>query len=101
MAQSVEDSLIALLTQKGASSSLNPNDLAKALSQEAGGEEEAKRWRRYLPKVRQAALNLARIGQVEILRKGKPVEPFGLKGIYRIRIKSQDQATPISDQDKD
>jgi hypothetical protein len=42
-------------------------------------------WRRYLPAVRQQALNLARRGRLTILRKGKPVDPHApFKGVVRL-----------------
>ncbi len=42
-------------------------------------------WRRYLPAVRQQALNLARRGRLAILRKGKPVDPHApFKGVVRL-----------------
>ncbi|PKU22209.1 DUF3253 domain-containing protein [Telmatospirillum siberiense] len=45
-------------------------------------------WRRYLTAVRQQALSLARSGELEFLRKGKPVAPDDVKGVVRIRRKS-------------
>ena len=42
-------------------------------------------WRRYLPAVRQQALNLARRGRLSILRMGKPVDPHApFKGVVRL-----------------
>ncbi|MEC8198924.1 MAG: DUF3253 domain-containing protein, partial [Pseudomonadota bacterium] len=45
-------------------------------------------WRRYLNAVRQQAKHLARMGRIEILRKGKPVDPNDFKGVYRLRLKA-------------
>ena len=45
-------------------------------------------WRRYLNAVRQQAIHLARAGRIEILRKGKPVDPNDFKGVYRLRLKA-------------
>jgi hypothetical protein len=36
--------------------------------------------------VRQAAIRLAQAGRIEILRKGKPVDPAGVRGVIRLRI---------------
>ena len=47
-------------------------------------------WRRYLNAVRQQAKHLARMGRIEILRKGKPVDPNDFKGVHRLRLKSDD-----------
>ncbi len=79
MSQLIEDTLLALLSQVRKDESISPNDVAKAVSVE--------NWQRELPKVRAVAIGMARQGRLEILRKGKPVEPEGLKGIWRIRLK--------------
>ena len=47
-------------------------------------------WRRYLNAVRQQAKHLARMGRIDILRKGKPVDPNDFKGVYRLRLKADD-----------
>jgi hypothetical protein len=78
MSSQVEETLLALLSQASAPESISPNDVAKAL--------DATNWQRQLPKVRAVILDLARRGRIEVLRKGKPVEFEGLKGIYRIRL---------------
>ena len=43
-------------------------------------------WRRYMNAVRQQAVHLARQGRIEILRKGKPVDPNDFKGVVRLRL---------------
>ncbi|HVZ29018.1 MAG TPA: DUF3253 domain-containing protein [Asticcacaulis sp.] len=78
MSSQVEETLLALLSQVKSPESISPNDVAKALN--------AENWQRQLPKVRAVILDLARQGRIEVLRKGKPVEFEGLKGIYRIRL---------------
>ena len=81
MSQRVEETLLALLSQVRDGESISPNDVAKAVDLE--------NWRRELPKVRAVAIGLARQGRVEILRKGKPVEPEDVHGIYRLRLAPQ------------
>ncbi len=64
-----------------------PQELARAFyatRAKAGDPPEA--WRRYLTAVRQQALSLARAGQVEFVRKGKPVDLDEIKGVVRVRI---------------
>ena len=78
-------------------SSLSEADTGKAISPEtiARTYAETRRrnsdppdiWRRYLNAVRQQAKHLARKGYIEILRKGKPVDPNDFKGVYRLRLK--------------
>ena len=36
--------------------------------------------------VRDTAMELARQGEIEVLRKGKPVEPGEVRGVIRLRI---------------
>ncbi|EGF89703.1 hypothetical protein ABI_41260 [Asticcacaulis biprosthecium C19] len=78
MSQLAEETLLALLSQVRTGESISPNDVAKAMS--------AENWQRELPKVRAVILSLVRQGRIEVVRKGKPVELEGLKGIYRIRF---------------
>jgi hypothetical protein len=47
--------------------------------------ESGKNWRRVLPQVRATALGLARQGRVVITRHGKPADPDGFKGVWRMR----------------
>lgn len=82
MSQLVEETLLERLSQLRKGESISPNDIAKALSTE--------NWQRELPKVRAVIIGLARQGRVELLRKGKPVEPEGIKGIYRVRLAESD-----------
>ncbi|WP_135467043.1 DUF3253 domain-containing protein [Crenalkalicoccus roseus] len=65
---------------RGRERSLCPSEVARAL---ADGEEGA--WRPLLGRVREAAFRLAREGRIEILRKGKPVPPEGVRGVIRLR----------------
>jgi len=53
-----------------------PTDIARALQPD---------WHAVLGQVRRAAVDLAKAGRIEILRKGKPVPPEGVKGVIRLR----------------
>ena len=57
--------------------SISPSDVARALSAEG--------WQSLLGPIRQAAMALAQEGRLEVLRKGKPVEPEALHGVVRLR----------------
>ncbi len=85
MSSQVEETLLALLSQARNKESISPNDIAKAL--------DAENWQRELPKVRAVIIGLARQGRIDVLRKGKPVSPDGLKGIYRVRLAATDGET--------
>jgi hypothetical protein len=47
-------------------------------------------WRPLMPRVRKAALALQAEGQVEILRKGKPVPAEEVRGVIRLRAPQPD-----------
>ncbi|MBP2158631.1 MULTISPECIES: DUF3253 domain-containing protein [Asticcacaulis] len=78
MSSQIEETLLDLLSQVREGESISPNQVAKAL--------DAENWQRELPKVKAVAVGLARQGRLEFVRKGKPVSPDGLKGIYRLRL---------------
>ena len=79
MSLSIDNAIFDLLAQAGPGESINPNQVAQAVDPET--------WRRQLPKVRTTAVGLARQGKIEILRKGKPVDPNTFKGFYRLRLR--------------
>jgi hypothetical protein len=89
MSRSVEDTLLELLADKGekergARRTASPEDVARAV--------DAENWRKILPQVRSTAVGLARQGRVVILRKGKPADPEGLKGVYRLALPSPEES---------
>jgi hypothetical protein len=45
----------------------------------------AENWRPLLGAVRKVAADLARQGKIEILRKGKPINPDEMRGVIRLR----------------
>ncbi len=81
MSQLIEDTLFDLLSQVRKDESISPNDVAKVLNRE--------HWQRELPKIRAVVVGMARQGRLEMLRKGKPVAPEDVKGIYRLRLSQQ------------
>jgi hypothetical protein len=65
--------------------SLCPSDIARAL---VGADPD--RWSRLMPSIRKAAIEMAKGGQLVILRKGKIADPDGFKGVYRLAAPRQD-----------
>lgn len=65
---------------RGPDKSICPSEVARAL---AGGDEGP--WRPLMTPVRQAAMALLKAGEIEILRKGKPVPPEQVRGVIRLR----------------
>ncbi|MDF2114736.1 DUF3253 domain-containing protein [Roseiarcaceae bacterium H3SJ34-1] len=84
--QSIEDIIVALCTAKGGS--ISPTDAAQAVA-DAKGDDEA-RWQSWLPRVRAAAIGMARKGDLVILRKGKPADPDDFRGVYRLGLPRKD-----------
>lgn len=70
-------------TASGAEASISPTDVARALSPPPPSEL----WRTKLSAVRRAAIRLALAGEIDILRKGKPVEPSAARGVIRLRLR--------------
>jgi hypothetical protein len=56
--------------------SVSPEDVAKALAED---------WHGVLARVRRVAVAMAGAGQIEILRKGKPVPVDQVRGVIRLR----------------
>lgn len=78
----IEAEILRQTTLRGAGKSICPSEVARALQP----AEEA--WRRLMGPVRAAAIRLARAGQVEVLRKGKPVSAEEeIRGVIRLRAK--------------
>ncbi|MEN9500096.1 MAG: hypothetical protein RIS83_1915, partial [Pseudomonadota bacterium] len=69
-----------LAAERGPAKSLCPTDVARAVS--------AEEWRPLLGAVRKVAADLARQGKIEILRKGKPINPDDMRGVIRLRAAS-------------
>ena len=75
MDAAIAETLTKLVTGRR---SVSPRDVALTLV--TGGED----WRRLLPAIRRVAETLAGEGRIVFLRKGRPVDPAGLKGVYRL-----------------
>jgi len=80
-AEAIAAEILRQTGARGPEKSICPSEVARALAV----EEDA--WRRLLGPVRAAALSLAREGRVEILRKGKPIDPqqAAVHGVIRLR----------------
>jgi hypothetical protein len=78
MTRSIEEVLFEMLAERGPGKSVTPEEVARAADPES--------WHRALGQVRATAIGLARQERLVILRKGKPADPNGLKGVYRLRL---------------
>lgn len=73
----MEEKILELTRAAGPERTVDPSEVARALM-------PADQWQRALPVVRRVALRLARTGALLLFRKGKPVEPEDLRGVYRL-----------------
>jgi hypothetical protein len=78
----VEAAILALIAAAKPGRTIDPTQAARAVYK----GEVLDGWRRHLPSVRQAAIHLARQGQIGIYRKGKIIDPNGFKGVYRLGV---------------
>ncbi|MDD9878522.1 MAG: DUF3253 domain-containing protein [Magnetovibrio sp.] len=85
----VATAILAVLSDAGDGKAVSPETAARAYAETRRRKNDPPDlWRRYLNAVRQQAIHLARAGRIEILRKGKPVDPNDFKGVYRLRLKA-------------
>jgi hypothetical protein len=83
-ADAVAAEILRQVAIRGPGKSICPSEVARAL---ASAEPE---WRALMSAVRQAALALARAGRIEVLRKGRPVDPAAeIRGVIRLRAKDE------------
>ena len=80
MSARIELEILRQVTARGPNKSICPSEVARAL--------DAEEWRGLMTPVRRAATRLARTGQIDILRKGRPVDPVEeIKGVIRLRLR--------------
>jgi hypothetical protein len=72
----IEALILALTADRGLGKSICPSEVARALRPD---------WQTLMTAVRQVACRLASAGQIEILRKGRPISPEDVKGVIRLR----------------
>ena len=78
--EAITDAMLRIAAERGPEKSLCPTDVARAVS--------AENWRPLLGAVRKVAADLARQGKIEVLRKGKPINPDEMRGVIRLRATS-------------
>ena len=85
-ADPVVETILAVLGELPPGGSASPMDVARAYAaRRAKPSDPPDVWRRYMNAVKQQMVHLARAGQIEITRKGQPVDPNNFKGIVRLR----------------
>lgn len=76
--EAVRETILQMCAAAGPDDSVRPEDVAMELYPED--------WQSLLKRVRLLAKQLAQAGEIEILRKGEPVDPEEFKGLIRLRI---------------
>lgn len=90
-ADPVAEAILGMLALLPEGEELKPETVARALqAARARKNDKPDAWRRFLLPVRQQAIHLARIGRIEIMRKGEVADPDDFKGLWRMRLKSGD-----------
>ena len=86
---SITEWISHLTQERGFEKSICPSEVARAFRPKKPGEVPGKElWRSYMRQVRAEAIGLARKGEIDILRKGQPIDPQKpFKGVYRLRLK--------------
>ncbi|MCA3694416.1 DUF3253 domain-containing protein [Aquidulcibacter sp.] len=90
-----EAAILSLIAASKKGRTIDPTEVARAVYT----GEDPDGWRKRLPSVRQAAIHLARSGQISIYRKGKVIDPNGFKGVYRLGVPGE-IANPVSPDDE-
>lgn len=73
----IADEILRQTAGRGPGKSICPSEVARALAED---------WRPLMGAVRATAFALCRAGQLEVLRKGKPVSPEEARGVIRLRM---------------
>ncbi len=81
MASDTEIESMILDMARTSKSSIAPLDVARKLA------PEDPQWQRLITSVRRAADRLVERGEIEYLRKGKPIAVAEARGVVRLRIK--------------
>ncbi|MGI4941546.1 MAG: DUF3253 domain-containing protein, partial [Janthinobacterium lividum] len=68
----IEALILTLTADRGPGKSICPSEVARALRSD---------WQGLMTAVRRVACRLATAGRIEILRKGRPVNPEDVKGV--------------------
>ena len=78
----IRDEILRRVSERGAMKSICPSEVARALEPDETG------WRRLMGPVRAVAVELAREGCLDVLRKGKAVDPEEeIRGVIRLRVR--------------
>ena len=80
---SIETVRIAIreLDRNRGTTSIDPGEIARHIV----GSDPAS-WGRVMKPLRTILVRMAEAGEIELLRKGKPIAPADVRGVYRLRV---------------
>jgi len=79
--------ILDMLAETKPGGTVTPEAIARAIgTARARASDGPHAWRRYMAGVKQQALHLARLGRIQIVRKGKVVDLEDFKGVVRYRL---------------
>lgn len=81
----LQEEVLALAAARGPEKSFCPSEAARAV-----GGPHPDGWGPLMQPVRRVAVRLASEGRLIITRKGKPVDPFDFRGVYRLALPRED-----------
>ncbi len=82
----IAEAILRLTEALGPAKSISPNEVAQAIGAE---------WRPLLGAVRRVGAQLARDGRIDVLRKGKPIDPAEMIGVIRLRIRPAERGVDL------
>jgi hypothetical protein len=86
----IRDVLLLMAAEAIDGKPIAPDAVARAI---AGRNEKV--WRRLMKPVKDEAIRLAKEEKVILLRKGKPIDPDRVRGLYRIRLRGEGEPMPV------
>ena len=86
----IRDVLLLMAAESPDGKPIGPDAVARAI---AGSNEKV--WRRLMKPIKDEAARLAKDGKVILVRKGKPVDPDRIRGLYRIRLRAEGEPMPV------
>lgn len=89
-AAEIRERMIALASERGPTKAVDPMEVAVSI---AGKDEKV--WRRLMKPIKDEAARLGKKNQIVVLRKGKPVEPDKIRGLWRYRLLAEGEAPPV------
>ncbi|MEM7705177.1 MAG: DUF2256 and DUF3253 domain-containing protein [Pseudomonadota bacterium] len=78
--QELEAAIVTLLSERAAGATICPSEAARRVAPDEDN------WRPLMERTRMAARRLHHVGRLEILQRGRPIDPSRAKGPVRLRL---------------